>query len=102
MTHDDDFDPTLEPEERAELAALGERLLASRPVPAAAFRGDLRRRLVAQPPPRRLRLRALSCLASGATLLMLAALGTMDAGPLAPQELLEASAQLSESVRALL
>ena len=42
---DDDFDNDVSAAERAQLTAIGERLRDERPVPRAAFRGDLRRAL---------------------------------------------------------
>jgi hypothetical protein len=85
MSHCDDFEPGLPDSERAELEQLATRLVADRPVPAPAFRGDLRRRLVARrsmrAPARR---QAIACLTSGFALLLVAALGVGDIGPLAP------------------
>jgi hypothetical protein len=77
--NDDDI---LEPE----LAEVGDRLRRSRPVPAAAFRGDLRRRLMADRGPRRpqrLWLRVAATSGSGLVLLAVAAIGVLGAGPLA-------------------
>lgn len=68
-----------------DLLELGDRLARSRPVPAAQFRGDLRRTLVGHRPPPALRRRIAVCLVSGAALLGVAALGVAGAGPLAPQ-----------------
>jgi hypothetical protein len=79
MTDDDHI---LDPE----LADMGEHLLRSRPVPAAAFRGDLRRRLMADRGPRRpqrLWLRVAATSGSGLVLLAVAAIGVLGAGPLA-------------------
>jgi hypothetical protein len=56
-------------------------------VPAAAFRGDLRRRLLTHQTrrrPARLWLRVAASSGSGLLLLAVAALGTLGAGPLAP------------------
>jgi hypothetical protein len=84
----DDFGPDVDPTEREELQRLASRLVAERPVPAAAFRGDLRRRIiVARPSGRRLQLRIASYLATGTALLAVAAFGVNDVGPLAPHPL---------------
>lgn len=81
----DDFDPEMPEHERQRLESLASRLVADRPVPRAAFRGELRRRVVAgAPPARALRLHVAAYLASGVTLLGVAALGVTDVGPLAP------------------
>jgi hypothetical protein len=89
----EDFDPTLPDDEREELDRLAQRLVAQRPLPAPAFRGELRRRIVAQRPPRRLRLRVGAYLASGTALLAVATLGVLNVGPLAPQPLSQPAAQ---------
>lgn len=64
-----------------------ERLLHdSRPVPRAAFRGELRRRLTATrrpPAPKRLGLLIAGYAGSGSLLLAIAAIGLAGAGPLA-------------------
>ena len=88
MTHHDDLEPGIKREERAALLALGERLARDRPVPSAAFRGELRR-LVAdhgRPLPW-LRVRIAACVVSGAALLLTATLGVTGSGPLAPEPL---------------
>lgn len=97
--HADDFEPGLPPDERAELERLAARLVADRPIPAPAFRGELRRRIAAAPPRRAaaLRARAVAYLVTGTALLAVAALGVNDAGPLAP-EALTAGSQLTASV----
>lgn len=83
MTHPD-FGPVDE-RERAELDALADRLLAARPLPSPMFRGELRRRLVVPRRSRRtLRWRAAASLATGLALLLVATLGAIDVGPLAP------------------
>jgi len=82
--HDEQHDPAPVDAEREALDALGARLMAERPVPAAAFRGDLRRALVRAPRSRGVRLRAVAFLASGVALLAVAALGSLGSGPLAP------------------
>lgn len=43
-----DLDPALSETERAELVATGIRLHAARPIPAPAYRGDLKRYLLGQ------------------------------------------------------
>ena len=79
MTHESDPDP--------DLAQLEARLEVARPVPRAAFRGELRRRLAAQgasrPATRRLRLLITAYAGSGAALLAIAAIGVVGAGPFA-------------------
>jgi hypothetical protein len=84
---DDALDPELPDDERETLQAVGHLLRRDRPVPRAAFRGDLGRRLAAQPPratrPRRLWGWATASGASGLALLALAAVGLGGAGPLA-------------------
>lgn len=69
------------------LGPLAERLMEQRPVPAAAFRGELRRRLSSTGSsvrrPRLLWLRVSASLASGSLLLAIAALGVAGTGPLA-------------------
>ena len=71
-----------------ELAAMTSRLEAERPVPSAAFRGELRRRLLGSATgvavPRRLRLLVAAYGGSGMALLAVAALGLVGAGPFAP------------------
>jgi hypothetical protein len=96
----DDFEPGLPPDEREALARMSARLEAERPVPAAAFRGELRRR-IAGGEARRVRGGALSprrlafgCLAAGGALLLLAAVGLADVGPLAPSDVAHAVASL--------
>jgi hypothetical protein len=71
-----------------DLDAIAARLESERPVPRAAFRGDLRRRLVARPAGRRLSRRGALALvtayaSSGLALLAIAAIGVAGAGPLA-------------------
>jgi hypothetical protein len=84
---DDDIEAGVIADERAALASIAERIERDRPVPAASFRGDLRRRLKgsasAMPALRRRRL-ALCCLIGGAGMLGLAAIGLTGLGPLAP------------------
>jgi hypothetical protein len=78
---------TDEPEPAADDPELTERLAAARPVPAAGYRGALRRRLVALGPPaaRPPRLWALAALfaAAGLALLVIGALSVAGIGPLA-------------------
>ncbi len=64
---------------------LEERLTRSRPVPSAAFRGELRRHLVAEAPrqPARARMLVAVYAGSGFVLLLIAAVGVAGAGPLA-------------------
>jgi hypothetical protein len=73
-------------DERSE--ALVARLETERPVPRAAFRGDLRRALLAgaerrPAAPQRLRLMIAVFAGSGSVLLAIAAIGLTGAGPLA-------------------
>lgn len=84
----DDLDPTLPPDEADALAALGERLLAERPLPAPVFRGTVRRRFSNAGSelawrPRRLRALVTAYAAAGALLLAVAAVGLAGIGPLA-------------------
>src|SRR5688572_16387752 len=86
---DDDFEPRVSIEEREALTRIASRLADERPVPAAAFRGDLRRRVVVGESRVRdglfsTRRLAVGSFASGAALLLLAAAGLADLGPLAP------------------
>ena len=65
------------------------RLEGERPIPRAAFRGDLRRLLLADAgrrpaPPPRLRLVIAGFASSGTVLLAIAAIGLAGTGPLAP------------------
>jgi hypothetical protein len=71
-----------------DLDPIVERLERERPVPRAAFRGELRRRLVSRPDARRLwparpRLLVGVYLSSGTLLLAIAAIGLAGLGPLA-------------------
>lgn len=81
---DSDLAPDLAPDERERLIAVAQRLQAERPVPRPAFRGDLRRRLIHDAPPRALRARIAALAVSGAVLLLVAAMGALGAGPLKP------------------
>jgi hypothetical protein len=82
MTNDND----LPPDTPEELLRLAERLQERRPVPSAAFRGALRRRLLEQGArherPTRLRARIVAFATSGAGLLVAGALSAAGAGPL--------------------
>jgi hypothetical protein len=84
----DDLRSDLEPHDAGDLLPLASRLHARRPVPRASFRGELRRRLVADPVrlparPRRLWLLAGTSFASGTLLLAVVALGVGGSGPFA-------------------
>ena len=86
--NNDDLEPGIKQDERAALLALGERLERDRPVPSAAFRGDLRRIVAGHRPPLPwLRVRIAACVVSGAALLLVATLGVTGSGPLAPEPL---------------
>lgn len=65
-----------------ELLEVGALLRAQRPLPAPAFRGALRRRIVVAPNPRVLRRRAYALLAGGMAMLAIAAAGLGGVGPL--------------------
>ncbi len=68
----------------SEIQLVADRLMAERPVPAAAFRGDLRRALLtARARPRRFWLRVGTAAGTGSGLLTVAGLGVLGAGPLA-------------------
>jgi hypothetical protein len=76
-----------EPEDR-ELTDITRRLESERPVPRAAFRGDLRRHLIAIGPSRRttrqrVRVQIAAYAGSGTLLLAIAAIGLAGVGPLA-------------------
>jgi hypothetical protein len=92
MTRSGDIRPDLEPgmerEEADGLVRVAERLREDRPLPAAAFRGRLRRLLLIDAArlrggPHRLRLAVAAYVASGTVLLAVAAIGVLGAGPLA-------------------
>lgn len=83
-----DLEPEMSHEEREGVARLAERLERERPVPRAAFRGELSRRLFgspgrARPRPESLRSLVLAYSGSGFVLLLVAALGLAGAGPFA-------------------
>ncbi len=77
----------LEPGAPEELVRLADRLERARPVPAAAFRGDLRRRLLAGAVPRtrpaRLRVLIGSYAGAGSLLMLIAGASAAGLGPLA-------------------
>jgi hypothetical protein len=87
MMDPDDNAEIFEPDDRKELAALEARLEDERPLPRPAFRGELRRQLLAQEAAplsaRHLRLLIAAYAICGSVLLAVAALGTAGAGPLA-------------------
>ncbi len=86
MSDPDDIRADLEPGVDESLVALASRLLASRPVPRAGFRGELGRRLAARRRPRlsHTRLRALiaTYAAAGIVLLCLGSVSAAGVGPL--------------------
>ena len=88
MSDQHDFDPSVSPQERERLAEFADRLEKERPLPRAAFRGDLRRLLttgrrgdsvLVKASRWRVLVGAYSGL--GALLLAVAALGLVGAGP---------------------
>lgn len=83
----DDLQRDLEPHDADELIVMAETLRANRPVPAAGFRGELRRHLLRHPAaagrPARLWARIAAPIGSGGALLALAAAGVAGAGPFA-------------------
>lgn len=86
MTTGRDIRADLEHDAPDPIVRLAERLTRERPVPAASFRGDLRRHILAEGPsrprPARLWLRIGSCAGTGAVLLLLGAVSALGAGPL--------------------
>lgn len=86
MSTDRDIRADLEPGAPEELILLAERLDRERPVPTAAFRGTLRRRLLtggaAHPRPARLRLLITGYASAGSGLLLIAAASVAGIGPL--------------------
>jgi hypothetical protein len=86
MTERRDLRRDLEPDTPEELIRLAERLEQERPVPTAAFRGDLRRRLLAgaltPSRPARLRLLIAGYASAGAALLLIGAASAAGIGPL--------------------
>ncbi len=85
----DELPPGLDAAERAALAATAALLAAARPLPAAGFRGALRRQTLAAAPgrlvprPPHLRRRVLALLLAGALVVGAAASGLAPRGPLA-------------------
>lgn len=86
MNRDRDIRADLEPDTPEELIRLAERLEQERPVPTAAFRGDLRRRLLAgeltRSRPARLRLLIAGYASAGSALLLIGAASVVGIGPL--------------------
>lgn len=69
-----------------QLGEIVTRLEAERPLPRPGFRGELRRRLISDPPspsPRRARMLVFAYSASGIVLLAVTAIGLAGVGPLA-------------------
>lgn len=88
MTFTDDLEPGITGPERDALLRMSDRLAASRPVPSAVFRGELRRSLTRRHrPPPALRLRIAGALATGTLLLGTGTLGVGGIGPLSPRPL---------------
>ena len=85
MTRGGDIERDLGPDADVALVALVARLDGARPVPAAGFRGELRRRLAGAGAARPARLGALigAFGSSGALLLLAGALSAAGLGPLA-------------------
>jgi hypothetical protein len=87
MTDRRDIHSDPDPDTPDDLARLSERLRDQRPVPTAAFRGALRRRLLARraprPRPARLGLLITRYASAGAVLLLAGALSAAGIGPLA-------------------
>jgi hypothetical protein len=86
MNSGHDIRDDLEPGTPQELLLLAERLERERPVPAASFRGALRRQLLAGGPahsrPVRLRLLIAGYASTGAALLLIGAASAAGVGPL--------------------
>jgi hypothetical protein len=86
MTAGRDIRSDLEPGTPDELVRLAERLQRERPVPAAGFRGELGRRLLAgdmrRARPRRLRALITGYATAGTLLLLVAAVSVAGVGPL--------------------
>jgi len=81
-----DIRPDLEPGTPEELIVLAQRLQHERPVPSAAFRGDLRRHLLpgelARSPGARARLWIAGFASAGSVLLLAGAASVVGIGPL--------------------
>ena len=80
--------PDLDPDDPVEIEQPGLDLLARRPVPRPAFRGELRRRLLRSPyatraRPSHLWVRVAALAGSGGLLLVLGLLGVAGSGPFA-------------------
>ncbi|MEA2184450.1 MAG: hypothetical protein QOK16_1016 [Solirubrobacteraceae bacterium] len=86
MTPGRDIRSDLGPDAPDELVRLAERLQRERPVPAAGFRGELRRQLLAggarHARPRRLRALITGYATAGSLLLLVGALSVVGIGPL--------------------
>jgi hypothetical protein len=97
---DDDLPTECSADERGELARIAASFQSQRPVPAPAFRGELRRRLVTgrthRALPRRvyIRRRAYGSLFIGGALLSIAAAGLAGIGPLTPDDVQHVIASL--------
>lgn len=82
-----DLSSDLEPSDAHDLLATGDTLRRERPVPAAAYRGDLRRRLLVDRRlagrPQRLWLAIAGSMAAGSGFLAIAAIGLAGSGPFA-------------------
>jgi hypothetical protein len=86
MTDLDFIREDLGPEATDDIVSLAARLRDARPLPSAAFRGELGRRLASQPPRLalgRLRLLIATYASSGGVLLVLGAIGAAGHGPFA-------------------
>jgi hypothetical protein len=87
MTPDRDISADLEGGTTDDVIRLAERLERERPVPSAAFRGELRRRMLtgARPPrsrPARLRVSITAYASAGSLLLVVGAISAAGVGPL--------------------
>ncbi len=81
----EELSPHVDHDEAEAIDRLAEQLDSERPLPRAGFRADLRARLTASDQlrrPQRLRLTVGAYLASGLTLIAVAAVGLTGAGPL--------------------
>lgn len=89
MTDEQDLDVGLSDRDREDLSAIADRIRDERPVPRAAFRGDLRRLLLASPSSRRgtsaaadrWRVLVATYSALGTLLLAVGAIGLVGVGP---------------------
>lgn len=86
MTSEHDIRDDLEPGAPEDVIRLAERLEHERPVPTAAFRGELRRRLLdgamARSRPARVRVLIAGYASAGSALLLLGAASAAGVGPL--------------------